>query len=72
MTTDRLDALVQENALLRRAVIDHPAANTLRYVAPLIRDAITAGVWPQGTGTDAVERELASALSWLQRAEGAA
>ena len=44
---------------------NHPAAQTLRYVAPFIRAAIDAGVW-QGN-TDGVEHELTAALAWLDR-----
>lgn len=43
----------------------HPAAQTLRYLAPFIRAAIDAGVWDGGT--DGVEHELAAALAWTDR-----
>lgn len=63
------DQLRQENASLRRALVNHPATETLRFVAPFIRDAIAADTWKAGMGTKAVEREIASALSWLDRYE---
>lgn len=65
-----VEELRQEIASLRRALVDHPAAQTLRFVAPFIRDAIAAGVWNAGTGTESVEREVTSALAWLDKFEG--
>lgn len=63
---DGLEAGYREGA---RALATHPSAETLRYVAPLIRDAIAAGVWPKGQGTEAVEHEIRAALAWLDRRE---
>lgn len=59
--------LQQQNAALRRAVVDGPAANCLRYVAPFIREAIAAGLWAHSHGASAVEREVASTLRYLQQ-----
>lgn len=68
----RIDDVEQDNASLRRGLVDHPAAVTLRFCAPLIRDAITAGVWQPGPGPESVERELAATLAWLDRMEKSA
>lgn len=70
MTRDRLNELSQENAALRRAVVDHPAVQTLRFIAPFVRDAIEAGTWKAGMGTESIEHELAAALSWADRLTG--
>lgn len=68
----RIDRLERELAGARRAVVDHPSAHTLRWLAPFIRDAIAAGTWKPGLGVDSVEHELAAALSWLDRIEATA
>jgi hypothetical protein len=67
----RLDRLNNEVATLRHALVEHPSAEALRFVAPFIRDAIAAGVWKAGPGTESVEHELAAALAWLERSEAA-
>lgn len=64
-----LDRLGQEANELRRALVAHPSAQALRFVAPFIRDAIAAGVWTAGPGTESVEHEIAASLVWLDRCE---
>ena len=67
--TDRIVALQQEIAGLKRALVDHPTAQAFRFCAPLIRDAIAKGVWPHGPGVESVEHEVRAALAWLDRFE---
>ncbi len=66
---DRADKCAQEREMLRAALLFHPAVETLRFLAPFIRDAVMADTWKAGPGTQAVERELESALLWLKRLE---
>lgn len=67
-----VDALHQEIATLRRVVANHPAVQTLRFVAPFIRDAIEAGTWKAGPGTESVQHEINAALAWAERFEATA
>lgn len=71
MPRDRVDELAQENARLRRLVSEHPAAQTLRWLAPFIREDLAAGRW-EGEMPSAVERELRAAVTWLDRHESEA
>ncbi len=70
MTEKReLDRLRHEVVVLNRALVDHPAAQALRFLSPFVRDALAAGVWEVGMGTDSVEHEMRAALAWLDTAE---
>lgn len=70
MARDAFDELVAENARLRRVVVDHPAAQTLRWLAPFVREDLDAGRWPEPL-PPIIRRELGAALSWLERFEAA-
>ena len=65
-----IDDLRAEVARLEAITRRHPAVEALRFVAPFIRDAISAGTWKAGPGTKAVEHELAAMWKWLKDFEG--
>lgn len=65
------DEQAAQKELDRRALVAHPSGQALRFVAPFIRDAIAAGVWTAGPGTESVEHEIAASLAWLDRCESA-
>jgi hypothetical protein len=65
----QLDQAHAEIAGLRRALADHPSAQTLRWLAPFIRAAMDADVWQGTEGPEAVRHELGTALAWLDRQE---
>jgi hypothetical protein len=67
-----IDRLRAEVAALRRSVVNHPAAEALRFIAPFVRDAVVAGVWKPGMGPDSVEHEVRASIAWLERMEVAA
>lgn len=67
MTCTRCDQLATEAATQRRAFAAHdPAATTLRAVAPFVRAALDAHIWPD-TATDTIRRQLDHTLAWLDQ-----
>jgi hypothetical protein len=61
--------LRRENARLRRLVIESPASDALRFVAPFITAAIDAGLWggTEHGGAAAVDHQMRSALAFIDR-----
>lgn len=68
-TCRHCDSLRTELAAALNAKAAHPAVETLRFLAPFIRDAVEADVWKKGMGTESIKQEMEARLGQVERWE---